>query len=57
MKEHEGAWYSLRCFLATVLLTTALSIYPKTSLRRIKLEQFIKDNIGKILKKEWGLES
>ena len=56
MKEWREAWKELRCLVAEIFLELALSTYPKTSLRKVRLTRFLKDTLADTLKEEWGLK-
>lgn len=56
MQEWRKAWNELRCLVAEEFLGLALSIYPKTSLRKIRLAQFLKDTLADTLREEWELK-
>ena len=55
MQEWREAWHEFRCLIAEVFLGLAFSMYPKTSLRKIRLAQFLKDTLSDTLREEWGL--
>ncbi|MBI2064898.1 MAG: hypothetical protein HYT62_02495 [Candidatus Yanofskybacteria bacterium] len=56
MSEWHRAWNEFRCLAAEIFLGLALSTYPKTSLRKIRLAQFLKDTLADTLREEWGLK-